>query len=811
MRGWIDDFTYAGRRLLRSSGFSVTAIAILVLGIGVNSTAFSFVNALLFQPPPFGDPEAVVDVLQDSDDGRPNSTSYPAFLDIVDTDGIFSSVAAFSTDRGFMDQDGVMAPVMVEYTTSSYMDVVGLNPVRGRWFDPEEDDPSGPPALIVSHKTWQDRMGADPDIVGTTLRIGGATVEVVGVGPREFNGGTGPVAIDFWLSISAMAPTGGRAASLTRRADHPFTVRALLAPGVGLPQAQSAMDGLADYLTATYPEFNQGRRISVLPVVGNGLPPDVYGEMIPGATLAMLVVGLVLLIGTLNLANLLLVRTTARAHEIAVRLALGAGRSRVIRVVVTEALLLAVLGGAGALGLTAWIVNLAGSGALAVAGGTRFDVRLDAMVLLFTLGVSLAAGLVFGLVPALRVTSRDLSVSLRDEVRVKIGAGRRFGLTGVLVAGQVTVSLVLLAVAGVFLQSLFAARSADPGFLTGNTAYVQFSAQPIAGAAADVVDVVRRIEEEVERSPAVQAAAFSIQLPAAQFGTSTLLLGAGVGRVDGPVEVPWNSITSDYFEVLGIPLRHGRVFGPEDGAGPPVTIVSEALARAYWGRADVVGEALRHEGSPDEPVEIIGVVADVPVRALGEAPTPSFYRPLQQWAAARGNVVFQFTGPPQQAVAAATTALQAVDPQILVFKGAPLTDHLGETLGQRRLVGGVLSLLGTLALALALLGIYGVVSFAVARRRHEVGIRLALGAARSSVVGLFLKDVAAVVLTGAVLGLALAIPVGRFVGETFTGTSPSPIMMILAAAILVGTAMLATMIPALRAAGSDPKGTLQSD
>ncbi len=808
----MDDFAYAGRRLLRSPGFSATAIAILVLGIGVNSTAFSFVNALLFQPPPFADPEAVVDVLQDSDDGRPNSTSYPAYLDIVETDGVFSSVAAFSTDRGFLDQDGVMAPVMIEYATSSYMDVVGLSPAMGRWFDRGEDDPSGPPAVVVSHKTWQDRMGADPGIVGTTVRIGGATVEIVGVGPREFNGGTGPVAIDFWLSISAMAPTGGRAASLTRRADHPFTVRARLAPTVGLPQAQAAMDGLADYLGATYPEINDGRRISVLPVVGNGLPPDAYGELIPGATLAMIVVGLVLLIGTLNLANLLLVRTTARAHEIAVRLALGAGRSRVIRVVVTEALLLAALGSAGALGLTAWIVSLVGNGVLEIAGGTRFDVRLDATVLLFTLGVSLVAGLVFGLVPALRVTSRDLSVSLRDEVRVKIGAGRRFGLTGILVAGQVTVSLVLLAVAGVFLQSLFAARSADPGFLTQNTAYVQFSAQPIVGGVPDIVDVVRRIEEQVEMSPAVQSAAFSIQLPAAQFGTSTLLLGAGLGSVDEPVEVPWNSITSDYFEVLGISLLHGRVFGPGDAEdSPAVTIVSEALARAYWGRPDVVGEALHHEGFPDEPVEIVGVVADVPVRALGERPTPSFYRPLPQWASGRGNVVFQFTGPAQQAVAAASTALQAVDPRILIFRGSPLADHLGETLGQRRLVGGMLSLLGSLALALALLGIYGVVSFAVTRRRHEVGIRLALGAARSSVVGLFLRDVAAVVLTGALVGLAVAIPVGRLVGETFTGTSPSSFLMIAAAGVLVSTAMFATMIPALRAAKTDPTGTLHSD
>jgi len=257
--GWIDDFRYAGRRLARSPGFTLTAMTILVLGIGVNSTAFSVVNALLLQPPPFDEPEQVVNVLQDGDGGTPSSTSYPAYLDMTRTTDVFASVSAYTATQAFLEQGEGLASILVEYATASYMDVIGLSASRGTWFEPSADDPNGAPAAVITHAMWTDRLGSDPGVLGSTLRIGGGAVTVVGVGPADFNGGQSIGAIDLWLSISAMSITGGRAESLTRRQDHPFTVRARLAPGVSITQASVAMDRLAEDLERTYPELNTAR------------------------------------------------------------------------------------------------------------------------------------------------------------------------------------------------------------------------------------------------------------------------------------------------------------------------------------------------------------------------------------------------------------------------------------------------------------------------------------------------------------------------------------------------------------------------
>ena len=812
MRGWIDDFAYASRRLARSPGFSAIALLILILGIGVNSTAFSVVNSLLFQPPPFEEPERLVDLLQDADGGGPNATSYPAYLDISRTEGVFESVAAATINSGFMEQDGAINSVLIEYATARYMAVLGLAPSRGRWFDALENEPTGPPAAVITHKMWRDRMGADPDVLGQTVRVGGSNVPIVGVGPEEFNGGAGPASVDMWMSISAFGPTGGRAATFTLRGDHWFRVRARLLPGVTVDQARTAMNRLADDLARTYPEVNANRGLHTIPVLDTRIDPQRDGDLAPAAALLMAVVALVLIIGTLNLANLLLVRSTARAREIAVRLALGAGRGRLVRVVLSEALVLAALGGLGGLGVAVAAIRWLGTARIQVGVPLNLDIRLDTSVLLFTFVISVATGLVFGLVPALRATARNPGTALHDDATVSIGARRRFGLTGSLVAGQIAVTLLLLAVASVFVESLVRARSADPGFSHGGTAYVQLTLQPLGiESFPESLSLYREIEERMEALPEVSGATISAQMPAAQFGTTTLLVGAGVDGVDSPREVPWNVVVPDYFEVLGVPLLHGRTFLDGDIGGADVAIVSEAFARGFWGRTDIVGETFRHESSPDSPVEIVGVAGDVVVRAMGEAPTPSIYRPHGQWGFGRANYIFRTDAPTERAVAAVRDIVRSVDPRIPVLAGGSLDEHFGETLQRQRIVGAVLSGLGGLALLLAVLGVYGVVSFAVSRRRQEVGIRIALGADGQSVVRLFIRDVATVVIVGAVLGLAIALPAGRFVGTVFTGGAGSPLLIGTVAVGLLATALLATLVPALRATRTDPRETLHQE
>lgn len=810
MRGWLDDLTYAGRRLLRSPGFALAAILILTVGIGVNSTAFSVVNALLLQPPPFQHPERVVMILQDDDRGSPNSTSYPAYLDISRTPDVFASTSAFSVSESFLEQGESLAPIQTEYVTSDYLTVIGLAPARGVWFDAGHDDPNGPPAAVVTYRMWTDVLASDPNVLGSTLRIGGGAVTVVGVGPAAFNGGRALAASDVWLSISAIRATGGRVASLQRRQDHPFIVRARLAPGVSLVQASQVMDRLAGQLAADYPELNQDRGMSVLSVLDTRISPDADAEIVPAAALTMVVVVLVLIIGTLNLANLLLVRSTARAREIAVRLALGAGRGRIIRVVLSEAIILSVVGGAGGLGLAALAARTVRNSRFDAALPLLIDLRLDARVVGFTLLVSVAAGLVFGLVPALRSTRRDVNASLRDDTSRGLSRRRRIGLTGGLVAGQVAVSLLLLTVAGVFVESLVRAQGADPGFDWEDTAYLQVNSSQLELDGEGTMILFDQIESRLEALPSVARVTRSFRLPGTQFGTTTLLLGSGTGGTDRPSEIPWNIVSLDYFDVMGVPVLHGRTFREDDMAGPDVAVVSAAFARTYWGRTDIVGESYRSESEPDAPVEIIGVVDDVSVRGLGEAPTPSLYWLLNFPTASVHLIVeAERADALSDAMRDARETLRDIDPRLLLLSTSTMGDHLGDTLERQRLAGGLLAALGSLALVLAMLGVYGVVSFAVSRRRREVGIRIALGAGGDSVVRLFVRDVAAVVLAGAALGGALAIPAGRFVGVTFTGSTPSPGVTAGVALLLLATSLVATILPALGATRTDPTDALR--
>lgn len=806
MMGWLDDLRYAGRRLGRSPGFTFTALMILVLGIGVNSTAFSVVNALLLQPPPFDTPERIVLVLQDNDGGEPSSTSYPAYEDITRS-SVFESVSAFYNDQAFLTEEDVLAPMLVEYATASYVDVIGLHPSRGTWFQTEHDDPNGPPVAVLTHGMWTSRLASDPSVVGSVLRVNGGSVTVLGVGPPEFNGGQGPAAIDMWLSVSAMRATGGRTTSLSRRQDHPFAVRARLADGVSLEQAQAAMEVLAGDLATTYPELNTDRDISVLSVLDVRETPEADAELATAATLSMGIVILVLVIGTLNLANLLLVRSTARAREMAVRLALGAGTARVFRVVMAEAILLAGLGGVGGLALAAGFTELSRNSRLDFAIPLLLDLRLDGRVIGFTIAMSLLTGLVFGLVPAMRAMRRDVNATLRDD------AGsftrRRITLTGALVAGQVAVSLVLLAAAGTFVDGLARAQGTDPGFDWENTAFVQVSTAPLGLESDATVALYEQISDRISGLPGVDGVTTSLMLPAALFGSTTLLVGAEVTGADRPTEVPWNYVTPDYFDVLGIDLLHGRLFNDSDGEGADVTVVSEAFATTYFGRSDVVGRAYRSESSPDEARQIIGVVTNATVRSLSESPTPTIYWPLN-FAYARVNFIVAVSGDPSDALAGMREVVRQIDPRIMVLASSSMGDHLGDTLKRERLAGSVLAGLGGLALLLAMLGVYGVVSFAVSRRRREVGIRIALGARAESVVGLFVREVGMVVLMGAVLGTVLSIPLGRVLSQV-AGFEGNPVVTVGVAALLLTTSLLATLVPARRAAHTDPTSALRQE
>jgi predicted permease len=475
--------------------------------------------------------------------------------------------------------------------------------------------------------------------------------------------------------------------------------------------------------------------------------------------------------------------------------------------VLAEAVLLASVGGAAGLGVAAGFAAIVRNSRLDFTIPILVDLRLDARVVLFTLVLSVATGVLFGLLPALRATRRDVNATLRDDA-TSIGARRRPGLTGLLVGGQVAISLLLLGAASMFVENLLRAEGTDPGFDWEQTAYVQVNASALGLEDEALLILFERIEERLEGLPGVRGAATALQLPGAQFGTTTLLLGAEVTGADRPTEIPWNYVTPDFFEVMDVELLDGRVLEEADGE-TGAAVVSEAFARTYFGRTDAAGATFRSEGSPDRPLEIIGVVRDATVRSLGEAPTPSLYWPLD-FAYPRVNFIVSTDGDPTEVVGALGAVVREADARILVLAMGTLADHLGDTLRQERMASSILVGLGGLALLLAMLGIYGVVSFAVSRRRREVGIRIALGAGGGSVVRLFVRDVALVVLVGTAVGLALFVPLARVAGG-FTGSGGSLPATVAVAGLLVGTSLLATLLPAFRATRTDPTDALRQE
>lgn len=808
MDAWMKDLTYSTRRLVRSPGFTLSALMILSLGIGFNTAAFSLVNAVLLQPPPFPEHGRLVEILQDQDGGGPTATSYPAFLDIAEHEDLFARVGARTAANLRMDVGGGAAvQIQVEYATSGFLPALGLTVTRGRWFDPTEDHLESGPVAVVTYAFWRNHFGGDPGILGSVVRLNGASLTVVGIGPEAYSGGLGLGTSDFWLSISSMDDTNGAFQSLTRRQDHPMRVVARLAPGVTPEAAQDVMDQLARQLATAYPDVNRDRGIHVLPLQVVGA--ENRASFVPGAVLLMGVVGLVLLVASINLANLLMVRGASRGREIGVRLALGGSRPRLIRVVFGETLLLAAAGAALGLALTRGLMVLLGRLDLAVVGGGSLDIHLDWRVLLFTLAAAGGASLLAGLLPALRITSPGATSLLRE--RPSSPSGRRYGLVGLLVSAQVAISLVLLVASGLFIDSLIRAGAAHPGFDADNLAVLRVDLNGLALEADDVRSTYDELERRVEVLPGVLGATYTRMLPASPGPTTTLLLGDLVDGRRRPVEVRWNVIRGDYFSVLVIPLLHGRLFDDRDrGDAPARVVVNRAMAEAFWGRPDVVGEIFHSEGAPERPIEVIGVVETAKVTSMTEEPTPQVFFDGQQSAALRTNLVVRTEASPLAVLPSVRAVVREVDDRAAVLMASTMDGFLRRALGRQRLVSRVLLFIGAVALALAALGIYAVVSFRVARRVGEVGIRMALGAERSSVVRLFMREIVVLVSLGALTGLVLAVPLARLLGQAFTGAQGLPGHVLLACvATLAAAALLATAIPARRAANLDPARTLR--
>lgn len=811
----MQDLRHSVRRLAGTPLFTLGALGVMALAVGANTAAFTVVDHLLLTPPPFHRPEEVVNIYQDSDDGEPSSNSFPAYRDMSSMGEVFASVSATSPADATLETEEGSSPVAIEFATASLMETLGLSPFRGRWFDAEMDQVGAGNYAVVSHFAWQNRFGGDPELVGRVLRVNGEPVEVIGIGPPDYNGMGGFLVTDFWLSISSVGLGGSfRIANLDRREDHWYDVRGRLAPGVAVAQAQEAMNVLARRLAAEFPEMNEGRGITVFPTREIRLHPQADGALLPVATLLMAVVVLILILASSNLGSLLLIRGVGRRQEMAVRRAMGAAPFRVARLFLSEALLLSFAGGILGVLVAQWMLGVVAALPLDLPVGGDLDLHMDGRVLLFALALMVGTGLFFGWAPAAQSLAADVTGALKEDRRTT--GGRRLSrFRNLMVSVQVAVSLILVLGAGLMVRTLARYYRVDPGVDADRVAVLRTDFTPLGLEAEERGVLVRQITERLAALPGVESVALASRLPVSGGGsTTTVVEGYDPPAGTGSVELDWVSVTPGYFRTMGIRVMAGRAYEVDDlraeGRGP--VILNQAASDRFWGGVDPVGRRLRPQGNPDAWSRVIGIASTSKVRSLAEPPTPLLYYVMGGGSLASPYLLVRSSTDPEGLLAAMSTQLREVNPRLPVVQLRALDDLVGDSVGTSRMSTMVLSLFSGLALLMACLGIYTIVAFSVAGRSSEIGIRMALGAPGNRVVAGVMREMGVTVAVGVALGGLFMVLVFPRLRDLFFGVELLSAWTLLPSlGILVGAVGLASWIPARRAARVDPVVALRAE
>lgn len=798
--------------MLKSPGFMTGVIVSLALGIGLNATIFSLANALLLRPlPAVGEPDRLVALYDTRQGSGYYNVSYPDYAYYRDHNHVFSGMTAhwptpFAMRSG--ENDGGPSKVDGAIVSGNYFSVLGVRPALGRFFLPEEDlTPGTRPVAVISHGLWQRRFDSDPELIGKALTLNGQSFTVVGIAPEGFTGAMTALAADIWVPVMMQAVAMPGAGDLNRNPNMLYLmVVGRLKPGISLKEARAEMGILARQLEQAFPETNRGRGVTLAPA--NGVHPALRGIVSAFLAILMGVVVIVLLISSANVANLLLARATARRKEIAVRLALGAGRFRIIRQLLTESVLLAVIGGAAGLLMASWATDLLLRLMPPIGIPLALNLRPDIRVLCFTLLVSLITGLIFGSAPALSATKPDLAQALKNDE----GAGgyRKSRMRNLLVIAQVTLSLVLLIGAGLLVRSLRNAQTFSPGFDPSHIIVLSLDPHLLGYDRAKVEALYRDIVARVESLPGVQSASVADFVPLGSRGDSVgvVVAGSELTPDQEPPSIQYNVVGPNYFQTMGIPLLHGRAFGEQDRRGAPgVVIVNEEMARKYWPGEDAVGKRLRIRRGD---FEVIGVAKRIKYHSLVEDARPFLYLPLLQSDAAQIPISemtlhVRTSADLRTVLAAVRGEVRALDPNLPLFDVQPLTESMRFSLIPTRLAGLLLGVSGLLALLIAAVGIYALFAYTVSQRTREIGIRMALGAQTGDVLQLVVRQGMTLVLTGIGAGLVGALIMTRVLSSLLYGVGATdPPTFIGVSLLLVGVALLACYMPARRAAKVDP-------
>jgi predicted permease len=806
MSSMLQDIRYGLRMLARNPGFTAVAVITLTLGIGANTAIFSVVYAVLLRPFPYKDPNRLVIVWEQnpSRDWTTNIVSAANFLDWRRQNTVFTDLAAVDPTSFNLAGDGGPIEIGGEQVTANLFSLLGVQPIQGRGFQPEDDRPGSPPVAIVSYGLWQRRYGGDPGLIGRSITLDGRSYSVAGIMPPNFSD-----VYTTFFKTNAQVWISGLDLSDPGREDHRFLALARLKPGVALSQAQSEMDTIASRIEMQYPE-SKGWGVQVISV-----RDQVVGYVSPAIKVLMGTVVFVLLIACANLANLLLSRSAAREREVAIRAALGANRARVVRQLLTESLLLAAFGGVLGLLLAAWGIN--SLLALAPADTPGIDsVGLNIQVLGFTLLVTVATGLLFGLVPALGMSKPDLNASLKESSRGSTEGSRSYRLRGLLVAAEFSLAFVLVIGAGLMVKTMVQLGHFSLGF---NPDHVLTMRVPLRGPRYNSyrkqAEFFQQLLAQVQALPGIRSASVASGLPVQNWA------GMGFVTADNPHPAPGETpdanflvIAPRYFQALGVPFVKGRAFTDGDTeTSQRVVIVNEELARRNWPGQDPIGKRLRSQRDNMPWLTVVGVAANVRTNGPDESFRPELYVPYTQyssWLLGPRFLVVRTTVAPLAVASSIRSEVLNLDKSQPVSDIRTLARIAGESAAQRRFLVVLLGIFAALALILAGVGIYGVLAYSVARRTHEIGIRMALGAARGDVMRLVLAQGLRFALFGVVAGFAGALLLSRILASLLFGVSPTDqVTFALVTTLLALVAFLACYIPARRATKVDPMVALR--
>ncbi len=798
-----DDFRYALRQLIKAPSFTIVAIITLALGIGACTAIFSVVNTVLLRPLDYPNSDRIVVIRENQLPKFPEfSVSPPNYLDWEKQTKSYEYLAAYSGAQLNLTGEGEPQRLLGVKATAHYFDVYGVKPILGRMLLPEEDAVGKNHVVVLSYGFWQRVFGGARDVVGRSVQLNGEPYQIVGVAPHGFGIAS---KVDVWTPMAFKPDETAN----DNRGSHYINVAGRLKPGVTVAQAKAELELIATQLAKQYPDSNKGWGIVIA-----RLQDYSVREVRPVLFTLLGAVGCVLLIACANLANLLLARATARHREISIRAALGAGRGRLIRQLLTESVVLAICGGAAGVVLANW-----GLDALLALAPTDLprsgDIRLNSAVLLFSLALSIMTGLVFGIAPAWLAARADVNEALKQGTRGSTEGGARGRLRGALVVVEVTFALVLLGGAGLLARSFMQLAKVDPGFIPENATLMRLSLpQKKYAEPEQQTAFANALLERVKNLPGVQAVGITHSMPLV--GDYVLSFNIEGRPAIAPSDLPslnYYSVTPDYFRAMGIRLVRGRVFTPQDDArAPRVCLINETLARQFFPNEDPIGKRMNITNGPDAWREIVGIVGDIKQYGVDQTTTSQGYEPFAQKPFSSLNVVIRTKGSPAALLGALRPAVYEVDKDQPVGAIRPLEEIVAESISRQKFAMTLLTVFSSVALVIAAVGIYGVMAYNVVQRTGEFGIRMALGAQQRDVLRLVLIQGGKLIGLGLAIGLLATLAASRAMGSMLFNTSAYDPLTLSSITLLLGAvALIACFFPANRATKVNPIEALRTE